>query len=1198
MPSLQRRGGTVPGRIVGHAVRVLILLAAMAIEAAAGATTTEEALFAEAAGARPGDTLLLAESLMRRAGPDLPALAALRGDTPATLVGFTDFRRGPPADLDYEARSPVEYRNAQGLRRTTPAPEGSHPMWGGAGEWFEAPEVPSLPLDHVRSGSGWMPVGLRLDSDRARPGSPALPANSIGHNAIPHDGHVVWLAEYLRADRSRLLVWLEREDSRAANPRLVHPAAADAAPRATHLLRLLTLRIAAHDALPRADPADTLDPRRWRLAPKRLRDAHPPAYRAQGWDDAMAHIAALPDDALPAGGSYVIELPPGPVRSRDALLQVPQDARARLARPGTGRVFLIGTPGRTILPNLTLTDAVPLDLGWLTITPLSPDPPHRESLVFVGAGHVRFFGTVIDGFDGSLDGIQANGGIVEFHDGYIGGVGNAIAVGGSADTDPARTPRILVARSLIDASNDAVAKYGPGSVRLESNYLYGRGGAWRNGGFLHADLLGQYHDARRGPTDHRLALYDNVLDAGPNTDRVLSLRGAPNLMMVQGGRFHVADIVGNVLVQPPTGGGFQRLARTRRRAGTGEEEQNWFGAYRIAENILLSRPDAISPGHAYPEAEWTGLSGLRDIDAWSADSNLLSVAPAARPGSAAQAGWTRMVALLPEEAGLPGRPDADRAFRAFPRTHGSWMGGYRLDWSGTAHAGTSREGHLSPADVVLPRGSPLRRWGRSQVRGLPFDAARTARLTDLPADMRRHLGWTGADGNPLPGAGYGADWFGGWRPEPFALDAVLRDPWGPPPGRDTVEEHALVISTHVERLAEGTLREEIDAAEPAMASRIRIEREGDAFYPVFEQTDAQGRLTHRARSAVPLEPGPLLIGVSLIERRHRLERFQTRALVRRLAFERFEREGRRIPLAIELTASENPPFATPPAPVAGVERLFVWLDRRDAAEPLKRWDGAGWSPLQGDLSRIVSVAVLAPLRAALRRAGHAEDDPRRLDAAVLARMPDIRRVWLIARSLADTPMPVLDGIGRALRLGTGGPAPRDGAADAPALADTLTVALEEGPYPRAGHSFRWEGRRWVAMRRDAFDHPDADQLRGEIAVHFRIAGQPPVLGPDWIWGAHGTRGARLARGTLRLGAATADPFRGTVRWYEERRMRAANAIGGQPGPLEVPISALAHRFARAPLDPATGRRDHPLLPGRDDPDHGGIVWLAAPRPRP
>ena len=1173
-------------------------------------------LFDIAARLRPGDTFRLAEGLTAHADPDLPALSALRGDTAVALVGFTDFRQGAPADVDYDARIPLQYRDARGFVLETGPRRPAHPMWPQGEARIDSVATPAvMPVDHRREGGRLVPTGLRIAEDGASEGEPALRLNAIAHNAIPYDGHIIWLAEYARADGSTVTLWEERDDTRARNPALPHRAAVDATPVATHLLRFATLMVAAHDAMPRQPIAQTLDPRRWPLQPKRARHALAIDARAHSWDDAMERIASLPGDGSitgrPAGADYVIELPPDIMGSRP--LGVPRAARERLARLRDNRVFLVGTPGRTILPGLDLWGVEGLDIGWVTVTPVLPDAQPDRRLVEIEGGHVRFFGCVIDGFDGSMHGMESRGGIVEFYDGYIGNVGNGVGVSHAAPADPVATPRIIVARSLIDATNDGISKYGSGSLRIESNYFLGRGGAWNRGGFLHADLLGQFSDENPGHTDHRLAIYHNILDAGPNAHHPLALRSAPNLTMVQGGRFHAVDIVGNILAQPVEGGGFQRLDRPRVTAQTAATRDDWFGYYHIGQNMLLIRPDEIRPPFAYPLIDWRGFGGARAADAWSASDNLVSVLPPARRRTAAQAAFSRTLSLLPEEyEALPGRAGATTDFASFPMVAGRWMTGYRLDWSRTRHADTSREGYLSPADVNLRAGAQLRRRGTGADRGLPFFDDYMTRFLDLPSDFRIHLGWTDVDGAARPGSGYGADWFGGWRPPAFRLDAVYEDPWTPMPGSDRVEDRMLVISTWLETLGEGTLREERDAAFPSKLSRLRVERRGDAYFPVFEQTDAQGRLAYRARSAAPLAPGPLLVGISTAFRTLFIERFQSREIARRLAYDHFERPGGAPPLALVLQAQPTPPFDAPPPPDDAVEREFLWLDTDAAPVALRRWSGAGWVAPEGDLARLMSVAVLEPVREALFLRDGVDTDPRSLERLPPGEAPDFRRVWLLARSLADTSLRQLGGIGRRLAVSPGIVAPGYGrGAPQRMLADTLLVALDDPRYPVGGRAFVWTGSTWTPTRGDAFDHEDARTAMGEVAAYFRSGGRASVLAGDWIWpnrdvapspttpapADDGVRDQPLARGMLRLGAATDDPYRGTVRWYEERRLRAVHRINDVAGPVEVPISGLYHRFAREPRNVATGERDHPLLPGRDDPRHGGFVWEIAPAPR-
>ena len=1166
------------------------------------------ALFEIAAEARPGDRILLAESLTSTADPDLPVLTALRGSTGVTLVGYADFRKGAPPDVDYDARASLRYRDRDGQIRQSGPARPDHPFWAPPERWIDTvADVAAPPIDHRRVGGRWTSIGLRIAPDEARAGHPAIRLNGIAHAGIPHDGHLLWVAEYARADGSTFIAWEERDDTRARYPALPHRAQTESPSAATHLIRFATLMIASHDALPREPIDRTLDPRRWPLAAKKLRHAIVPDHRAETWDEAMRHLAGLAgEETIPGaapGGAYIIELSPDIAGAGP--LTVPEPVRKRLTQLRDNRVLLVGAPGLTILPGLTLNGVANLDFAWVTITPARADSLPRRALLSLEGGHVRFFGCVIDGFDGSPHGLHVGAGILEFHDGVIANVGNAIGIAHSAPRDPAATPRVLVARTLIEAANDGISKYGSGSMRIESNYFLGRGGAWNRGGFLHADLLGQFTDEAPGPVDHRLAIYHNILDAGPNADHVLAMRGSPNLTMIQGGRFAVMDLVGNILVQPTRGGGFQRLERPRRNAATAEEEENWFGYYHVGQNMLLTRPDEIRAPFAYPTVDWKGFGGAEAIDASSASDNLLSVLPAERRGAAATAAFSRTLSLFPEErAALPQRAAAEDVFTAFPKVSGSWLAGYRLDWSNTRHANSSREGYFSPADLSLRDDAVLRRRSGGEGRGLPFHGEFMTRFLDLPEDIRVHLGWTDEAGRPLSGAGYGADWFGGWRPPPFTLDAVYEDPWTPMPGASAVEPRMLIISTFLETLAEGALREESDRDAPLKVSRLRIERRGEAFFPVFEQTDEAGAIAYRASSAVPLEPGPLVVGLSTGFRGQWFRRSVSQQIARRLAYDHFEQAGDPRPIALILEASPSPPFAQVPEPVAGIAPIHLWLDTTAPAEPLLRWSEGGWTTLQGDLARLMSLVAMKPIEEAARAAGMPPPDLKSLAGLQPGAVPRFRQVWLMARSLADTPLDSLTALAEELGLSAGTGTARG----RPPLASNLLVALDDPDHPTDGLDFFWTGEGWAPLRRGAFDHPGARAPMGEVAAYFRSNGRSSVLTADWIWpnrappsgsrtdsDGEGVGGeSPLARGVLRLGRATADPYAGAVRWYEERRLHAVHRINGVQGPVEVPVSGVFHRFARAPLDPATGRRDHPLLPGRDDPTYGGIVWEVAP----
>jgi hypothetical protein len=101
-------------------------------------------------------------------------------------------------------------------------------------------------------------------------------------------------------------------------------------------------------------------------------------------------------------------------------------------------------------------------------------------------------------------------------------------------------------------------------------------------------------------------------------------------------------------------------------------------------------------------------------------------------------------------------------------------------------------------------------------------------------------------------------------------------------------------------------------------------------------------------------------------------------------------------------------------------------------------------------------------------------------------------------------------------------------------------------------------------------------------IDFVVRRDPPAdaeavaLGRDML----------IPRGTLEVGDALPPDVRysGDMRYFEARRMRAPVSYPHLYAPVEAALTATGRRFARAPMDPQTGARAHPLLPAAP-------VWL-------
>lgn len=1232
--------------------------------APAGAATTAGEVWALAAAADPGDTVTLAESLTSTADRTLGALSALTGNTALTLIGFTDFRDGAPDDVDYESRVAVPYTDAAGDAQTTTAPAlTAHPLFGaaGQGQWLDAAGVSTAwPLDHLAGG---VPAGLALGS------YPARTMNSLGHNAISHDGHIVWLAEYEMADGSTVTAWEELDNTRGANPKLpLRHAARDA----VRLRRFATFRRATHAAMRVNAVHQSPDPRTWATPARRERHDYTPAATPATWAAVSSAIEALAISAT----VHVVGLPAATMPA----FSLTSAARTRLAaiRDAGGRVFLIGTPGQTVIPEADVSNCVGLDFGWVTLTRPDAADAQRNAVLRGANCEVAFHGVVLDGLDATFQMLGNPGGnaVWAFADCYVGGInGHATA---SNVTNP-NAPRALFARCLIDVANDGYSLYGPGSLRYESCYLIGSGGAYNNAGFMHNDLLGQNY-GQKSSDELWVALWDNVLDSGPGQHIPDLLRGEPSLTMMQGGILRCYDFVGNILMQPVVNGGFARVTAKVRRPADGVSSGAWWANVHLAHNLFLYRPDLVRVPWGYPRAgiETIDTNGEQSIDTMLATGNLLMKLPVAttstKPG--AGSGFSRAISVFPEEvtAGFRGVTVAN-ALASFPAVSGTWAEGYTLDWSGTTYAGTSREGFIAPEDCVVA--AALLAWGDSPVRGLPHDADYVAaHFTGLPADIRVFLGFVDAWGAALP-CGYGADWFGGYAPTPGSIAETVADPWG-----EGADDRAIVVNTRLGTLSTGTIIEEVDADDADRVWRLEIIDEDGAKYPRWSMTDGSGAVVYRWTSAWPVQAGShILASVSTRFRPHAVESFQIPERIAAIAFDHYQRAGETDELSIVFEAAASAP--TIPSPTAGSAELFVWCDLSDF-NAVKVWTGSAWAvPAEhlrdvaacmfleewsritanagsGEIYYALSSAQLGPMKWRLTVVEAVAGAPSTVHTPAAPSGTNARgdRLWSVtngavstghvgwawtgaawlawAWSAEDLRVPggekaaaiVVDGRSPVRRAGdmwgtTDRFKMRSATLDARAAA--LTVALPFVPHDPAHVTVSVQCWRttpseprlsWIASAQTmTTGYAIAD---GVLTIADQAALLAPVLaqthtasvGPltaqreatdaildeteanrvlvtvslavngDALAGLYGQEMA-LPRGTVKIGGDCAAPYGGTLGFVEARRIAGTEPQRGQGvlwrGPLDAANGAVGRRFARAPLDAATGARDHPRL---------------------
>ena len=936
----------------------------------------------------------------------------------------------------------------------------------------------------------------------------------------------------------------------------------EAARNAVRLRRFATFQRASHASLKTMQIWETPDSRRWVTPAKRERHAY-------GNPTPLSTVAAVEEAilALPVKAeTHVIGL---------AAVNLGWFGLARAAadhvtaiRDAGGRVFLVGTPGRTIIRSAEFAAIRGLDFGWVTFTRDAFSDTERSTPLLASSANseIGFYGCVIDGLDCStaiMDGYSWSAQFT-FADCVV------ISRNGppsASNVSNEYMPRFHCVRSILDFANDGASIYGAGAIRFESCYFIGSGGAWRNGGFLHADLGGQYqsNNPSSSPRQHHwIALWNNVFDMGPNAFIPDSFRAAPNTFMNQSGHRKCYDVIGNIFMQPVVNQGFQRVGWRRRLAIGDAATSSWWQNAHVAYNLWLMRPDTVQPGWTYPQAQIGTLNSPEvDMDLYIGTGNLLMQLPSSLSAtkSVTQSSFDRAISIFPEEATYRSVTVAN-GLASFPAVSGTWAGGYTLDWSGTTYAGTSREGFIAPEDCVVS--ASLRTWGSSPLRGLPHDADYiAANFTGLPADIRVHLGHVDALGDPMA-CGYGPDWFGGFAPTAGSIGATISDPWGA-----EAVDYAMLVNCRIGTLGTGQIIREVDAADPLKTWTLDVVQEGGSHFPRFTATDAAGAVTHQVQSARPLAANShLLFSASLAFRPCFIESFMFSERVANLIWDHYERDGSADELSAVFETSPTAPAI--PAATPGSKEMFIWLDTSAPTNLIRTWSGSEWVRPTEHWRDLATALFLEEHRVLTKNAG-AEDERDRLYGVMFGPMKF--RITFVP-SLPHTPVH----------------APNPSSATQ-AWGDRIWAATN-GSYSTGFAMRRWTGSAWIDH---TFTSGDIQPEGGDKSFAFVIDGKAPARRAGAVWsntaGANAPTGligssGSFARGTVSVGSATASPYTGALAFVEARRIPALEPADIRVGPFDAAIGSVQRAFARPPVDAATGARDNPVLGAAE-------VWLVA-----
>lgn len=1105
--------------------------------------------------------------------PGMPAQSA-------KVIGYADFQRSTlPENIAYEGSHFIEHLTSDGTPATPPEPF-VYPL----GEvedrlYADAVQTPvDPPLDHLQDGT---PIGLRI----AAPGPqgslpyPVALFNGIRFKTPEHDGHLLYIAEYaINEGAGRRVVVEEYSGTRAKNPPLpishdllfnrdeaIHhrlTLQADEA-RATHLLRLAVVQLASFEERQDQSPATHHDPRRWTVEGKRHFSDYPAHVEIPSGGDTTqrldAHLASLQvvdgfirsgpggPAQIPEGEPYVIKLPASTLK----FSAISDQSKAVLNAAWRNRVFLIADPGRTYVEPEIVRD-LKLDLGWLMISPSGQwldSGGHR----FVGESHLRFYGCVIadptntTNASVSVDTATSageRGAIIEFYNCYFAtanGPGSNYGVGFLPFNEVERSPRILVANSLMDTSNDLFRVYGSVALLSHGNYYLGNGAYRIKNMYQHQDTLGQFASAPASDPGSALvhfAEYFCMMDPGPNYYSAAPRRGSASPSMVQDISAPIWERYGNAYILPQDQITQNRMDWFRFTPAEPHRKKGGYAAV-MAGNLYLTRPQTYdSDGAELMNIDYAGFDGQVELGVTRAFDNIGLLKTRSNASY-----FTRMVNLLPDEqaAGRLGYPSADDAFHSLFKVSGKADEGYREDSSATTYAGTDREGFLSPQDIELSE--KMRQWDPSMTATMPQHGERLKQYPELPENLNAFLGYDGSE-SALPANIWANDSGSG---EPFFLNEQLQDPWRVQPGFEELDEHGVVISGRIDTPADGILMRE-EGADGSYYQLEMLPKTHQLRFSVFGSTAEGNPLRRQYTSYYGLEAGSSFVMQCDTRWRERgQENFLRKANLSMWMRHHQKATGKPLPISVLWEAA-----ATPPTVDASVDRHW-WINTADQNIPYQ-WNGEAWVPLQG-LEMLVAGSFVPTC-------GQGKGP----DITQYQLSPQKHRKFFAHYKPED------------MQTALGSMTPLEGDAY---YARRITGAKDiNGGFNEFGAVYR-DGQ-WL----DRLSRDDLMQTKGEIinnpfgfeTVGFRIDGKPPILEQDFFVAVRSKEDSRpLPRGRIALGQALPEGYSGKIYWLEAHRGRAMKSAITSPDPDWWDVgSTYAYYWMTHPLN-QNGERFHTFI---------------------
>lgn len=861
---------------------------------------------------------------------------------PVRIIGHADLMvSATPANLEIDAQFNGDFRDSAGTLIRFDSRKQNDPVSGlnvsqTGGTFIKLP----APFDHDQSGK---PLGLRVSEPNAtlaRGGA----YNRLGirfKNTPP--GRLLFLYE-MSTPAEEGTRWYAREFTAPLPGLPWRPTRAmlERDHPEVHLRKLAVIQLE-----PWSDPAERI-PAKLNRADLRI-DLDASAL-GMDWDALKKWIETnINDTSIPAGKTFVIQLPAGHLVDADSLgINANKHrgwGRAVHSLTEGRKVWLIGHPDTTVAAFHSISD----NLGLLFCRIARPVHASAtdaaaayEYTASLDGKNIDFRNNWIDCPDAlAMAGIIIRGAEnATILDNIISGTGAGIGTHG-----PSSLTHVVIARNWIERGHDAFQMYGSWvDVIIAYNHMAGASGFANRitapdrpgalGGNYHSDeFQSQANQTSRHPQS--ILLFGNFSQFGRHNwpAQWAEIGGGTQNIIIDGDSYARSHIYWNIFqnLMPSGHRGIKTISPDLDwvRENPAQVQRNYIENFSIIGNAFLERWDHNNtPAYGYfPEG--SGIGGplgasffqlIATENAYTRthlnrEVSLFKQTIESRPDASLREGW---------RADVPTLTDVYQKPITFT---GTWQTGYQADFSRTTYSGNKLlEGFVEPTDYAPKPG-----WEKSPGgAAMLTPASELAKIAPMPVDLAKFLGDPSRKGSL----------FDELRAAPVqAKPLVLDSPWRNGSPDDGFLLHAKFRSVGTK----GTLREIFSETQGDKRHEVVLTENDTVRYRLLQggEVISQVETTDRFRDSdhltmqiyTPYFPVAVESYYPLLMLRHAYD-----AGIRRIRY----------------LSADTPPPASSLEQTPGV--LHVWMNPSDHYR-FSEWTDGAWRPVRGARDAIHTCAL-------------------------------------------------------------------------------------------------------------------------------------------------------------------------------------------------------------------------------------------------